>query len=84
VGASTRWQSAIPTSRGAATLGQDAYWLLDLMARYQINRHWSVGAHVNHALDKRYFSGVTNFTSQGLFSTWGPPRSVHVSARYGF
>lgn len=84
VGAAARWQSAISTTRGTATLRQDAYWLLDLMARYQVNRHWSLMANVNNALDKHYFSGVTNFTSQGLFYTWGAPRSVTLSARYDF
>ena len=84
VGAATRWQDAISTSRNATTLRQDAYWLLDLMARYQIDRHWSVAANVNNALDKKYFAGVTNFTSQGLFYTWGAPRSFNVSARYDF
>lgn len=84
VGAATRWQSDISTSRGATTLRQDAYWLVDLMARYQVDRHWSVAANVNNALDKRYFAGVTNFTSQGLFYTWGAPRSLNLSARYDF
>lgn len=84
VGASTRWQSAISTSRGTATLRQNAYWLMDLMARYQVDPHWSVAVNVNNAFDKRYFSGVTNFNSQGLFYTWGAPRSVNLSARYDF
>ncbi|MDH0050632.1 TonB-dependent siderophore receptor [Comamonas terrigena] len=84
VGAATRWQSDISTSRGATTLRQDAYWLVDLMARYQVDRHWSVAANVNNALDKRYFAGVTNFNAQGLFYTWGAPRSLNLSARYDF
>ncbi|MNL88190.1 Ferripyoverdine receptor precursor [compost metagenome] len=65
-------------------LGQNAYWLLDLMARYEINRHLSVTANIHNVLDKQYFSGVTNFTSQGLFYTWGAPRSFNLSARYTF
>ncbi|WP_236903951.1 TonB-dependent siderophore receptor [Comamonas serinivorans] len=84
VGAATRWQSAISTSRSGATLRQNGYWLFDLMARYQVNRQLSVSANVNNVLDKRYFAGVTNFTSQGLFYTWGAPRSVNVSLRYDF
>ncbi|RCW69293.1 TonB-dependent siderophore receptor [Pseudorhodoferax soli] len=84
VGGGLRWQSAISTSRGTATLRQDAYWLFDLMARYQVDRHLSFAVNVDNAFDKKYFSGVTNFTSQGLFYTWGMPRSVNVSARYDF
>lgn len=84
VGGGVRWQSAISTSRAGATLRQDAYWLVDLMARYQVNRQFSLSLNVDNALDKKYFAGVTNFTSQGLFYTWGSPRSVNLSARYDF
>ena len=84
VGGGMRWQSAISTSRGTATLRQDAYWLFDLMARYQVDRHLSFTLNVDNAFDKKYFAGVTNFTSQGLFYTWGMPRSVNLGARYDF
>jgi len=84
VGAATRWQSAISTSRNSTLLRQDAYWLVDLMARYEVNRHWSITANLNNAFNKRYFAGVTNFTSQGLFYTWGAPRNFTLSARYTF
>ncbi|ENO90460.1 TonB-dependent siderophore receptor [Thauera linaloolentis] len=84
VGAATRWQSAISVQRGNARLGQDAYWLLDLMARYQIDERLSISANLNNALDKKYFAGVTNFNAQGLFYTWGAPRSFTASLRYDF
>ena len=84
LGGGVRWQSAISTSRGQATLRQDAYWLFDLMARYQVDRQLSVTLNVDNVLDKKYFSGVTNFTSQGLFYTWGMPRSVNLGVRYDF
>jgi outer-membrane receptor for ferric coprogen and ferric-rhodotorulic acid len=84
VGASTRWQSEISVQRGSAKLSQDAYWLLDLMARYQINSQLSLSANINNVLDKKYFAGVTNFNAQGLFYTWGAPRSLSASLRYEF
>lgn len=84
VGGAARWQSAISTDRGAATLRQDAYWLLDLTARYQISRQLSISAQLYNALDRKYFAGVTNFDSQGLFYTWGAPRSFSLSMRYDF
>lgn len=84
VGAATRWQSEISVQRGSTKLSQDAYWLLDLMARYDINDRLSVSANLNNALDKKYFAGVTNFNAQGLFYTWGAPRNVNFSLRYGF
>ncbi|WP_066271873.1 TonB-dependent siderophore receptor [Hydrogenophaga palleronii] len=84
LGAAVRWQSPISTSRGAATLRQDAYWVTDLMARYQVNRQLSLSLNIDNLFDKKYFAGVTNFTSQGLFYTWGAPRSVNVAMRYDF
>ena len=84
VGGATRWQSPISTSRSGATLRQDAYWVFDLMGRYQVDRHWSVNLNVDNVFDKKYYSGLTNFSSQGLFYTWGMPRSVNLSARYEF
>lgn len=84
IGGAARWQDAISTSRGVATLRQDAFWLVDLMARYQINRNLSISANVNNAFDKKYFAGIANFNNQGMYYTWGAPRSLNVSARYDF
>ncbi|KRC23928.1 TonB-dependent siderophore receptor [Acidovorax sp. Root217] len=82
VGAATRWQSETSTRNDAATLAQKSYWLVDLMARYQVNRHLSVGANINNLFDKKYLSGVTNFSS--LHYTWGAPRSFHLNMRHSF
>lgn len=83
VGGAARWQSTISTSN-SATLRQDAYWLFDLMGRYQVNNHLSISLNIDNVFDKKYYSGITKFEGQGLFYTWGMPRSVNVSARYDF
>ncbi len=84
MGGALRWQSAISTSRGTALLRQDAHWLVDLMACYQIDPHWSMAVNLNNAIYKKYLSGMTNWGDSGLFYTWGAPRSLNVSARYDF
>lgn len=84
VGASTRWQAKTSVNNSAAVLSQGGYALLDLMARYQVDRHLSFSVNVNNAFDKKYLSGLTNFTAAGLFYTWGAPRSVNVGMRYDF
>lgn len=84
VGAATRWQDRTSVSNSAATLAQQGYALLDLMARYQVDRHLSFSVNVNNALDKKYLAGMTNFSAVGLFYTWGAPRSVNVGMRYDF
>ncbi|MCJ2186690.1 TonB-dependent siderophore receptor [Novosphingobium beihaiensis] len=81
-GGGLRWQSAISVANTAVTLRQDAYWLADMMARYQVNERLTFGINADNLLDKRYFSGVTNFTD--LFYTWGEPRNVKASVQYRF
>ena len=82
VGAATRWQSETSTTNDSVTLAQKSYALVDLMARYQVNRHLSLSANINNVFDKKYLAGITNFGS--LHYTWGAPRSVNVSMRYTF
>ncbi|WP_183029995.1 TonB-dependent siderophore receptor [Altericroceibacterium spongiae] len=82
LGGGVRWQSAISVSNTAVRLRQDAYWLVDMMAGYQVSEGVTVGLNIDNLLDKRYFSGVTNFTD--LFYTWGQPRSFKASIRYRF
>ena len=84
VGAATRWQGRTSVSNAAATLAQDGYALLDLMARYQVDRHLSLSLNINNAFDRKYLAGMTNFSAAGLFYTYGAPRSVNVGMRYDF
>lgn len=81
VGAATRWQSG--TSVGNGLLKQDAYWLVDLMARYQVNKRLSVSANINNLFDRKYFADVWS-SSNVLLYTWGAPRGVSVGMRYTF
>lgn len=82
LGAATRWQSKTSTSDSHNTLAQQSYAVLDLMARYQVDKHLSLSLNVNNLLDKKYFAGVSSLG--GLYYTWGAPRSVNVGMRYDF
>ncbi len=84
VGAAARWQSKTAVSNDHATLSQSSYALLDVMARYQVDRHLSFGLNLNNVLDKRYLAGVNSFNRIGLYYTWGAPRNVLASMRYEF
>ncbi|THF62953.1 TonB-dependent siderophore receptor [Pseudothauera nasutitermitis] len=75
LGGGVNWES----ESGEAAYTQDSYALLNLMARYQINKQLSVAAHLNNALDKRYLMGVA-----GTRGVYGPPRNFMVSAKYSF
>ncbi|TSH96399.1 TonB-dependent siderophore receptor [Verticiella sediminum] len=78
VGAATRWQS----KTSAGPLVQPSFWLVDLMARYRVSRHFSVNLNVRNVLDKAYFAGLRDFGR--IQYTWGAPRSVTVGMRYDF
>lgn len=59
---------------------QDPYWLVDLMARYQVSKNLSASVNVNNVLDKKYFTNIGFYRS----SYYGDPRNVMVSTRWDF
>lgn len=85
VGASARWQTKTE-SYNSSGLGieQPAYWVMDVMARYQVNRQLSLSANINNVFDKKYLAGLSASNWDGVVYTWGAPRSVMFSARYQF
>lgn len=58
---------------------QGSLALVNLMARYEVDRHLSVAVNLNNVLDERYFSN-----GGGNYGTFGPPRNLTVSAKYRF
>lgn len=78
VGVATRWQSKASTR----FMEQPSYWLFDVMARYQVNKHLSLGANVNNVFDKKYMSGLRE-AGRSQYS-WGAPRNFTVNMRYQF
>lgn len=80
-GAGLEWQSEQPArtiNPGTGQLdqiGQPAYALVDLMARYAFNPRWAVQVNLENALDKTYRS--SNFWGNSF--TYGEPRKLLVS-----
>jgi len=79
----------IPTGRYTAAgapitangqMRQGGYMLFDLMGRYRINDHLSVGVTVTNLFDKVYYRNVGFFNS----GYWGEPRRVLFNLRAGF
>ncbi|MCW2294887.1 outer membrane receptor for ferric coprogen and ferric-rhodotorulic acid [Pseudomonas sp. BIGb0408] len=86
VGGGARWQSRswgsvwnAPRARNE-DFGQSAYWLLDVMAKYQVTDNLSATLNVNNLLDKKYLT-IMDFYS--VYS-WGEPRNVMLTTRYDF
>lgn len=75
------WQSVSrPNPTRNEDLYQDAYWLVDLMTRYQITDNLSASINVNNLLDKKYYTNVGFYNSV----YYGDPRNVMFSTRYDF
>ncbi|MBN2990077.1 TonB-dependent siderophore receptor [Pseudomonas cedrina subsp. fulgida] len=86
VGAGLRWQSKgwyeiynSPLDRNQ-DITQEAYWLVDLMTRYQITKSLSATVNVNNIFDKSYYTNVGFYNS----AAYGEPRNVMFSTRWDF
>ncbi|WP_240493407.1 TonB-dependent siderophore receptor [Pandoraea sp. ISTKB] len=82
VGGGVNWQSSFSQSAlgpdGAVQVGQGAYAITSLMARYDVTSNASVAINVNNLFDKRYYT-MTGFYNQALY---GEPRNVMVTLSY--
>ncbi|HEJ3638083.1 ferripyoverdine/pyocin S3 receptor FpvA [Pseudomonas aeruginosa] len=86
VGGGARWQGKSwqmvynnPRSRWEK-FSQEDYWLVDLMARYQITDKLSASVNVNNVFDKTYYTNIGFYTS----ASYGDPRNLMFSTRWDF
>ena len=79
---STGWQMLTNWNKGGTVekFSQDPYWLVDLMARYQISKNLSATVNLNNVFDKSYYTNIGFYNS----SYYGDPRNVMVSTRWDF
>jgi len=59
---------------------QEAYWVVDAMAKYQVSEHLSATLNVNNLFDKQYYTNI------GFYNTayYGTPRNVMLTTRWDF
>lgn len=79
VGGGLNWQSATTGGHSSIYYRQGAITLMNLMARYEVDKNLSVALNVNNALNKRYYSTISN-----NYGTFAAPRNVVLSAKYSF
>ncbi|MHC6225044.1 TonB-dependent siderophore receptor [Pseudomonas sp. X10] len=86
VGGGARWQSKgwqvlynRPKDRNQE-FSQAPFWLVDVMARYQVTDNLSATLNVNNLFDKRYFTNVGFYNS----SVYGEPRNLMLTTRWDF
>ncbi|QQB34350.1 TonB-dependent receptor [Achromobacter deleyi] len=84
LGAGVRWQSATQSAwipmdtrkrKQDWMMKQDAYYLVDLMARYQIDQRFAVQLNVNNVFDKIYYQHERSLNS-------GAPRNALLTLSY--
>ena len=86
LGGGVNWQSEIhadvdnPVTDAAEQIRQKSFALVDLMARYEIDRNWSVQANIYNVFDKKYYDSVGFYNRY----TWGPSRRYLLTATYRF
>ncbi|WEK28894.1 MAG: TonB-dependent siderophore receptor [Candidatus Pseudomonas phytovorans] len=89
VGGGARWQSAgwqtvnnwgYPGGGRSEKFTQAPYWLVDLMARYQLTENLSATVNVNNLFDKSYYTNIGFYDS----AYPGDPRNVMVTTRWDF
>lgn len=85
IGGGVNWQEAIYTyatnpAGDTEKIEQDAYALVNLMARYDVTDNLSAQLNVDNLTDEEYFD---MFEAYGAL-TYGAPRSVTASAKYRF
>ncbi|MGO2392890.1 MAG: TonB-dependent alcaligin siderophore receptor FauA [Halomonas sp.] len=82
VGGGVRWQSdisrAASSPNGSVQVGQDAYAVADLMARYRFNDNLNAQLNVNNLFDKDYYEQIGFYSQYWL----GEPRSATVSLNW--
>ena len=86
LGGGARWQGEgwqLLNNRPKKTtdkFSQDPYWLVDVMARYQVTDNVSATVNVNNVLDKKYYTNIGFYNS----SYYGDPRNVMLTTRWNF
>ncbi|WP_197408109.1 MULTISPECIES: TonB-dependent siderophore receptor [unclassified Guyparkeria] len=81
VGGQLRWQSDISREQYFAngTTRQDAYTVVDLMARYEVNKQVDVTLNVNNVTDEKYLTSLQ--WDQGYY---GAPRNAMLSVNWKY
>ncbi|MYN29616.1 TonB-dependent siderophore receptor [Duganella levis] len=87
VGGGVNWegrsytQVTDPRSGASFNVGQSAYALASLMARYDISRELTLQVNVNNVFDKTYYSNQLDVFQNLIY---GAPRNVQGTLRYKF
>ena len=80
IGGGLSWEGSQYSGVGAKKLTQDAFSLVNLMARYHVSEQFSVQLNVDNLFDETYFSQIGFFEQYG----YGSPRNFSLGLTYNF
>ncbi|MCV4274920.1 TonB-dependent receptor [Pseudomonas capsici] len=80
VGTRLQWQSATELDTNS-NVSQEAYALVDLMASYDIDEHWSTSLNMNNVTDRKYLLSL--YQSAGS-TNYGAPRNLTASVTWKY
>ncbi|WP_268406239.1 TonB-dependent siderophore receptor [Alteromonas sp. a30] len=80
VGGGVNWQDETYSVNGSIRLDQEAYSIVNLMARYDINPKTRIQVNLDNLFDKKYFSQIGFFEQY----RYGTPRQFKVTLNYRF
>ncbi|WPP01904.1 TonB-dependent siderophore receptor [Pseudomonas sp. HR96] len=80
VGTRLSWQGPVQ-SDVTSEIRQNAYALVDLMASYDIDSHWSTALNLNNVTDRKYLQSLYNSATT---ANYGAPRNVTASLTWTY
>lgn len=86
LGGAVKWESRPPVIKDnpgsgvEEAIGQPAYALVNLMARYDLTENLSLQVNVDNLFDQTFYSGNVWFPG----FVYGEPRNARVTLKYGF
>ena len=85
IGGGARWESASSftqkngTFPDGVTTEQDAFWVVDLMAKYDFSENVSAKLNIRNLFDKKYYASTNIYSN-----VWGDPFNASLSLSYKF
>ncbi|KXI30073.1 TonB-dependent siderophore receptor [Paraglaciecola hydrolytica] len=80
IGGGLNWQDDTYSENGTIRIDQDAYTVVNLMAKYAINERTQVQLNLNNLLDEKYYSQIGFFDQY----RYGAPKNVTLNLQYHF
>ncbi|ACO78349.1 TonB-dependent siderophore receptor [Azotobacter vinelandii CA] len=80
----TTWRDGTDVLGNEHQYRQEAFWLVNLMGKYQITDNLSATLNINNLFDKYYYSNYGEVWTGVATKTYGEPRNMMLTTRWDF